>query len=745
MGNLYNLNSEQKIAMEEINNPVLILAGAGSGKTRVITHKFAYLIKEHGLKPWNILAVTFTNKAANEMKERVLNLINDDFLNIKERQLWVNTFHSICAKVLRRNIDKLGYERNFTIFDTDDCNRLLKEIYKSLNMDPKKYSSTISYISKWKNAFINPKDALIDAESGSNKYIQTCAKIYEIYEKKMKENNALDFDDLILKTIQLFQEFSEVLDFYKNLFEYIMVDEFQDTNYSQYLLIKLLSNKKNISVVGDDDQSIYSWRGADISNILKRFPKDYPNCKLVKLEQNYRSTNIILSAANSLIAKNKNRLKKNLWSTLGEGTNLLFFAAERDKEEAEYVGTRINETLKKYKDKNIAIFYRMNFQSRTFEEILRKRKIPYKIFGGIKFYERKEIKNILAYLGVVANISNSISIKRIINLPRRGIGNVTISKINELVEKYNLSFYEAIEYGCEKNIFSKATKSKLQKFLDLINNFRQIKKQNSIVKLFNHIITSIEYKPHLKNECQDETEYNDRIANIEELERSIITYERDEDDTSLENYLTEINLQTDIDELDENKGYVSLMTIHKAKGLEFNTVFVTGCDEGILPHYDFMDTRNRAVLEEERRLFYVALTRARKKLYLSSAGLRYSFGRHNYYEISSFIKDINPKYIENDKDYQAKHEKLYDWEIAYNRKKTEAKKLISKITTNQKEVITNINSISINEKLYHPSFGEVTVTNIKHNQALDSIVVKDKNGQIRNLILKYAKLSKTPY
>ncbi len=778
MENIYNLNPEQKTAMEEIDKAVLILAGAGSGKTRVITHKFAYLVKEHNILPWSILAVTFTNKAANEMKERVLAMLNIDPTDYKRtRGLWISTFHSICGRILRREIDKLGYTSNFTIYDPDDCERLIKEIYKAQNLDPNKYSATQNYISRWKNELISPEEAINEVDNNSSRLVSMYASTYEMYEKKMKENNALDFDDLIKKTIELFTEYPEVLEDYRNRFEYIMVDEFQDTNKSQYMLVKMLAKENNISVVGDDDQSIYSWRGADISNILERFPtKDFKNCRLVKLEQNYRSTNTILMAANSVIANNKHRLTKNLWSALGEGDKLLYFKAENDKDEAYYVGSKIDNLLKTHKKDNIAVFYRMNFQSRTIEEILRKRKIPYKIFGGIKFYERKEIKDLLAYLKVIANKQDSIATKRIINIPKRAIGNKTIQKIEDLAEKYNLTFFEAIEYGCDEKLFGKSTVTKLSNFLELIGKLEKYKNKNSISKLFRYIINTIEYDEHLKKECKDDSEYKDRIANIEELERGIISYEKDfeaesdidnedipfldiqdnnNDETpskpTLENYLTEISLQTDIDNLDEKSGYVSLMTIHKSKGLEFDSVFVMGCDDGILPHYNYNDIGNPAVLEEERRLFYVALTRARKRLYLSSASERFTFGRINFYDISQFVGNIDKRYIvfENISGEQTQtqiHHKKAKWEVDYDKKRNQAQKLMSKAKTKPKnEVLQNLNGVSVNDVLYHPSFGKVVVTSIKKNAVVDSLVVKDKEGKIRNLILKYANLSKTPY
>lgn len=775
MENIYNLNPEQNIAMQEIDKAVLILAGAGSGKTRVITHKFAYLVKEHNIFPWTILAVTFTNKAANEMKERVLQMLDiDPSESKKTRGLWINTFHSICGRILRRDIDKLGYTSNFTIYDPDDCDKVIKEIYKAQNMDPQKFKATQNYISKWKNNFISPAEALKDIDNSLERLTQTYAMAYEAYEKKMKENNALDFDDLIMKTIELFTEFPEVLEEYRNRFDYIMVDEFQDTNKSQYMLIKMLAKENNISVVGDDDQSIYSWRGADISNILERFPtKDFKNCRLVKLEQNYRSTNTILRAANSVIANNKNRLTKNLWSNLGDGDKLQYFSTESDRDEASIVGGKIHKLLKTYKNENIAVFYRMNFQSRNIEEILRKRKIPYKIFGGTKFYDRKEIKDLLAYLKVIANKQDSIATKRIINVPKRAIGKKTIDKVNELAEKYNLTFFEAVEYGCEENLFGKTTITKLNTFLELIGELSKYKEKKSIGELFKYVLKEVEYVKHLRKDCKDDGEYRDRIANIEELERSILSYEKefdeglslDEDDVpfglgeqnraseetpskpTLENYLTEISLQTDIDGLDEESGYVSLMTIHKSKGLEFDSVFVMGCDEGILPHYNYDDMENPAVLEEERRLFYVALTRARKRLYLSSARERFSQGRMSSYDISRFIGNIDERFIEYDNmaTSESKPQKE-QWEIDYNKRRSQAQKQMSKVKTKpQNKIIKSLNGVSVNDVLYHPSFGKVVVTGIRKNAAVDSLVVKDNQGKVRNLILKYANLSKTPY
>jgi DNA helicase II / ATP-dependent DNA helicase PcrA len=749
MNKIYKLNPEQNIAMEEISKPVLILAGAGSGKTRVITNKFAYLVNEHNYNPGNILAVTFTNKAATEMKERAFALLGmePDERHYNHR-LWISTFHSACGRILRREIDKLGYTTNFTIYDTNDSERLIKDIYKSQNLDDKNYPATLKYISRWKNDFISPKEAQERADSGNSRMEGLYAIIYEIYEKKMTENNALDFDDMIIKTIKVLSDYPEVGEYYKNYFKYIMVDEFQDTNKSQYLLIKLLASDSNISVVGDDDQSIYSWRGADISNIIDKFPKDFSNCRLVKLEQNYRSTNTILNAANSVIAKNMHRLPKKLWSNLGEGEKILFRSLSRDKEEANYVVREIEFLRRKHPEETMAVFYRMNYQSRSFEEMLRKMKIPYKIFGGIKFYERKEIKDLLAYMRLISNTSDSISLKRIINLPKRSIGNKTIGKIEDLANKYNLSFFEAMEYGTEQNLFGKTTLKKINSFLDVIKDFNQVKAEESISYLFHYIVRALEYKEYLEKESKDESEYKDRLANIEELGRSIIIYEKDEEEPTLENYLMEVNLQTDIDDLDEKAGYVSLMTIHKSKGLEFHNVFVTGCEEGILPHYNRDNFGDKLRLEEERRLFYVAMTRAKKRLFLTSAESRYTYGRVQNSRISSFIKEINPVYmtlpLSKDK-YVNTTNNNRGWERDYNKKKDEVKKWIKKTENQSNEVITNVKEISINDILFHPKFGKVVVQNIKNNGVIDSIIVRDSENKIRNLILKYAKLSKEPY
>ncbi len=749
MNTTYKLNPEQFVSMEEINKPVLILAGAGSGKTRVITHKFVYLVKEHNFNPFNILSVTFTNKAANEMKERAFSLLNINSDDKSARGLWISTFHSACGRILRRDIDKLGYTSNFTIYDTDDSEKLIKEIYKSQNLDYKNFPGTLRYISKWKNDFISPDEAKQISENESSRMELTYANIYEIYEKKMAENNSLDFDDMIVKTIKLLKENPNTLEYYKNLFKYIMVDEFQDTNKSQYILIKLLAGKNNISVVGDDDQSIYSWRGADISNIIDKFPKDFPNCKLVKLEQNYRSTNTILNAANSVIARNQKRLPKKLWSNLGEGEKIKFQNLPMDKEEAIYVIRQIEQLRRNYPEESIAIFYRMNFQSRSFEEILRRSKISYKIFGGTKFYERKEIKDLLAYMKVISNSNDSISLKRIINIPKRSIGKKTIEKVEHLAQNYSISFFEAMEYGCEKKIYGNATHKKLHNFLDVINDLYKAKEKYSLPDLFHYMIKAIEYKDYLKKECRDDSEFNDRLANVEELERSIIIFHKDEEEPTLENYLMEVNLQTDIDDLDEKAGYISLMTIHKAKGLEFDSVFVSGCDDGIIPHYNRENFGDYARLEEERRLFYVAMTRAKKRLFLSSAQSRYTYGRTVPYNISSFIREINPEYIDFPinikKTTHTPQKKEQKWEKDYNKKKQDIINILNKEKKHKNKVITDVKDISINEYLYHPKFGKVTVKEIKNSGAIESILVIDKDGKVRNLIMKYAKLSKKPY
>jgi len=743
-----DLNTEQIKALEEINNPVLILAGAGSGKTKVITHKIAYLAKIGYCSPWQVLAVTFTNKAANEMLNRSINLIQStsNIAKIDRWQLWMGTFHSICARILRREIENIGFSSKFTIYDTEDSASLLKNIiteYKLTDL-PKKINTIVQMISSQKSSLRSPGELIKDSNQMSDYTFQQVGKLYDIYQKRLKENDALDFDDLLLRTVQLWKEHPEVLEKYRDKFNYILVDEFQDTNKPQYEMIKYLaSGKTSISVVGDDDQSIYSWRGADIKNILN-FPKDFNGCVTVKLEQNYRSSNIILKAAHSVVEKNMDRHPKELWSKKGDGENLQLTSLSNDKEEAKYISKVINGIRKKDINTSIAIFYRMNFQSRQIEEALLINNIPYKVFGGTKFYERKEIKDILAYLRLIVNPSDEIALQRIINVPKRGIGKTTMEKIIKVVYQDNLPVLDGINKCIENNIVSGSVISKLKNFISIISELTALNKLNKFRILFESLLEKINYKEYLiANEMNPE----DRWNNVEELLNSMITFEKEHPNSTLEDYLNQISLQTDIDEYEETNSFVTLMTLHNSKGLEFDTVFITGLNEGIFPHYRSQSSYKE--LEEERRLFYVGVTRGRKKVYLTSAANRYTFGFEQYYPKSSFIDELNPDYVDvSNLQYSYDYDDDFVENKSYKKHTSKKEKLaeeLEKIKNDrldeETKYIQELKEIKIGDKVKHYSHGIGIIEKLDKCGTLEAVLVNfNKMSDKKLLILKYAKL-----
>ncbi len=643
------LNPEQKRAVLHDKGPLLILAGAGSGKTRVLTHRIAYLIDERGVNPYNILAITFTNKAAREMRERV-----DKIVGYGSENIWVSTFHSTCVRILRRYIDTIGYSRSFTIYDTDDQKTLMKEICKYLNIDTKKTNerSILSVISKAKDELISPEEFAMNAgrDLTQNRYAQAYAE----YQKRLRQSNALDFDDLIYKTVELFQMNPDALAYFQNRFRYIMVDEYQDTNTAQFRLIHLLASGMNIygereynlCVVGDDDQSIYKFRGANIQNILN-FEKSFPNTEVIKLEQNYRSTKSILNAANEVISNNQGRKNKSLWTENEEGEPVHFTQFETDFEEADYVTAEIKRTVDSgaanYQD--FAILYRTNAQSRLFEEKLLLRNIPYKIIGGVNFYARKEIKDMLAYLKTIDNGLDSLAVKRIINVPRRGIGLTTVDKVNDYAIEHDISFYEALTRahyipGLER------TASKIAPFVSLIEGLKSRMNQEgySLRELIDDILDATGYLRELEEEKDEEAQ--DRIDNINELVNKLVTYEENAEELpTLSGFLEEVALVADIDTLEEGSDHIVLMTLHSAKGLEFPYVYLCGMEEGIFPGYMSIFADNPVEeIEEERRLCYVGITRAMKQLSLSAAKQRMLRGETQYNKISRFINEI-PRYL----------------------------------------------------------------------------------------------------
>ena len=632
------LNEQQKEAVLHTEGPLLILAGAGSGKTRVLTHRIAYLIEEKGVNPWNILAITFTNKAAGEMRERVDNLVG-----FGSESIWVSTFHSMCVRILRRHIDLLGFDTNFTIYDTDDQKTLMKDICKLLQIDTKLFRerSLLAAISQAKNELVTPEEFRIQAQGDFSR--QKIASVYEEYEKQMRANNALDFDDLLVKAVQLFQTQADVLDYYQERFRYIMVDEYQDTNTVQFELVRLLSAKyRNLCVVGDDDQSIYKFRGANIRNILD-FEQVFPDAKVIKLEQNYRSTSNILNAANAVIRHNHGRKDKTLWTDNGEGDKISVRQFDTAFDEAEYIVGDIRERVESGKAayNDHAILYRTNAQSRMFEEKFVTANIPYKIVGGINFYARREIKDLLAYLKTIDNGRDDLAVRRIINVPKRGIGLTSINRVQEYASGREIGFYEALRaVNLIPNIGRGA--SKLESFVALIEHFKTDAKELTISELMQEILEETGYIESLKEEGSEEAE--SRIENIDELISKITAYEetcedRDEPAT-LNGFLEEVALVADIDSLDESNDYVVLMTLHSAKGLEFPHVYLAGMEDGIFPSYMTITADDPEEVEEERRLCYVGITRAEEELTLTCARRRMIRGETQYNKMSRFLKEI---------------------------------------------------------------------------------------------------------
>jgi DNA helicase-2/ATP-dependent DNA helicase PcrA len=641
MSLLDDLNPVQQKAVLETEGPLLVFAGAGSGKTRVLTYRIAYLIQEKGIAPWNILAVTFTNKAADEMKERVEHLLGKS-----AKGAWVSTFHSACARILRRHIEPLGFQRNFVIYDEQDQERHLKTVMKELDLDfrmfhPRAIQSSIDQL---KNEGITPDQY---HPSQFNIFQKRLARVYERYQEDLRRNNALDFGDLLTFVAILFRRHPEILKYYQDLCRYVMVDEFQDTNLIQYHLIRqIVDAHRNICVVGDDDQSIYRWRGARVGNILN-FEKDFPETGIITLEQNYRSTQNILQAASLMVGNNRSRKKKTLWTENPEGEILTYYVGEDEADEARFVIQNIrelthpfSESIRPYRD--IAVFYRVNAQSRAIEDELVKEQIPYTIVGGLKFYERKEIKDILAYLKLIANPPDGLSLKRIINVPPRGIGEKTIEKIEAFSRERDLPLYEGMKQATIEDWLTAATKGKVEEFIRLIEGLRQEAKRLSLSQLTMALLKESEYFQKLKEEGTDEA--FSRMENIDELVNVMMETEQEGGTVSLETFLDKVSLVSDVDLYEDKGNRVSLMTLHCAKGLEFPLVFIVGMEEGILPHH--RRGEEIADLEEERRLFYVGMTRAKERLFLSRAEKRYTFGVGRANLASRFLDEIPTELIQ---------------------------------------------------------------------------------------------------
>ena len=638
------LNNEQREAVFCTEGPLLMLAGAGSGKTRSLTHRIAYLIEEKGVAPWNILAITFTNKAAQEMRERV-----DALVGYGSEDIWISTFHATCSRILRRHIDLLGYDRNFTIYDASDQKSLMKEVLKEMKIDTKQFPerSVMSEISSAENEYKSPLD--YRNEYGSNFRNQRIADIYEHYQKRLKENNALDFDDLLVKMVDLFQTNPDVLEHYQDRFQYIMVDEYQDTNTVQFLLVSLLAKKyRNLCVVGDDDQSIYKFRGANIYNILN-FEKVFPDAQVIRLEQNYRSTQNILNAANGVIANNKGRKEKKLWTENQKGELVHFKQYDTEYDEADGVVSRINFlAMRGVQYKDMAILYRTNAQSRIFEEKLKQKNIPYAIVRGISFYDRKEIKDLMSYLKVVDSGMDDLSVKRIINVPKRGIGQTTINRLQEFAILNQMSFLDAVFNADEIPEVTRAL-AKLHKFADMIEEFREYASEHEISELLEHILDVTQYRAELEAEGTDES--ISRLEDIEELFNDIAYYEEEEENPNLRDFLAEKDMYTlnaGIDNLEDENNKVLLMTLHNAKGLEFNNVFLGGMEEGVFPGFGAMMSGDESEIEEERRLCYVGITRAKERLFLSAAKRRMLRGQTQYNRRSRFIDEIPGQYLDTE-------------------------------------------------------------------------------------------------
>jgi DNA helicase-2/ATP-dependent DNA helicase PcrA len=739
---LEGLNKEQREAVLHGDGPLLILAGAGSGKTRVLTHRIAYLIQEKNVHPASILAITFTNKAAKEMRERIDRLVgnNSDYI-------WVSTFHSMCVRMLRRDIDKIDYDKSFVIFDYSDQQTVIKDCLKELNLNDKNYppKSMLEMIGR-------AKDELITPEIYSKMYAQdfrmsNVAKIYELYQKKLKQNNALDFDDIIMLTIKLLLDNPQVAEYYQRKFRYILVDEYQDTNTAQYSLISILAQGyRNLCVVGDDDQSIYGWRGANIRNILD-FEKEFKDAKVIKLEQNYRSTQTILDAANHVIKNNIGRKNKRLWTDKEGGEKIKYLECSNEHEEAYFVANEIKrikaEKNRSYKD--FAILYRVNAMSRVIEEMFMREGISYKIFGGLKFYDRKEIKDVLAYLRVIQNPADNISLKRIINEPKRGIGNVTIETAEQLANKRGVSIFTIISSAQDIPELSRAW-AKLEKFVSLINSFRV---QSQTMTASEMIVEVIERTGILSAYEQEDTiEAQTRIENIQELISVAMEFESESEEKSLTDFLAHVSLVSDIDTMDEDSDYVTLMTLHSAKGLEFPVVFMVGMEEGIFPGYRSMTSETE--LEEERRLCYVGITRAMESLYMTSTFSRTLFGNTTFNRVSRFMKEIPEEYFEGSSN--ASEEKTI-----YNRpvmgQKPESKKTASgggfdpslsfnagSFKTPQNK--TRTQEFNVGDQVRHKMFGEGIITR-KEKDGDDFVLeIHFKGKGMKRLMAGYAKLDK---
>ena len=725
---LAGLNPEQRKAVEHFNGPLLILAGAGSGKTRVLTRRVAYLIEHYGVSPANIMAVTFTNKAANEMKERI-----NALLGRIQDGLQVSTFHSFCVRVLRKESRKLDYENNFVIYDTADQLTLLKNVMKELNIDSEKYNprAVLAEISRAKNELIGPEEY---QERMGDYFQEITGKAYSLYQQRLQDSNALDFDDLIMKTVELFKKYPMVLEHYQDRFKYISIDEYQDVNTAQYQLVQLLARKyRNICVVGDPDQGIYGFRGADIRNILN-FEEDYPDAEIIKLEQNYRSMGKILRAADSVIANNLSRREKRLWTEKGEGNNLKYYQAFDEKDEANYVSRTIKELQDKgYSYKDMAVLYRTNSQSRVIEDFLIRYGIPYQIIGGLRFYDRMEIKDLIAYLRVIYNPADDISLLRIINKPARGIGAGTVSKLTAFAAEKGLSLYEACLRVEENTALGAAYRNKVKGFINMMEDFRADSQELSVALLMQRVIQETGYEAELLAEGTIEAQT--RLENIQELFSVMSSFQSETGENSLAAFLEEVSLVSDIDTMDEEGNHVTLMTIHSAKGLEFPVVFMVGMEEGIFPHANSMFDEEE--LEEERRLCYVGITRAMEELYLCSARERMRFGQYQNNAPSRFLSEIPAELISGVNERE--ESSSFTADAGFGGREPEG----DFIRDIDKESINTVkdSAYQVGDKIYHPKWGIGVVLSVEDDHGL-VLKIEFNDKKVRRLMAEYAPIKR---
>lgn len=719
-----NMNSEQSEAVRTTEGPLLIMAGAGSGKTRVLTHRIAYLLDEKDVSPYNILAITFTNKAAKEMKARVEHLVGEE-----AQVIWMSTFHSMCVRILRRDVDRIGIERNFTIIDPTDQKSVIKDVLKSENIDSNRFEPRmfIGAISNLKNELKTPEDAQKEA---NDFHSQMVATVYKGYQRQLSRNEALDFDDLIMTTINLFERVPETLEYYQNKFQYIHVDEYQDTNKAQYTLVKLLANKfKNLCVVGDSDQSIYGWRGADIQNILS-FEEDYPEAKTIFLEQNYRSTKNILNAANEVIKHNSERKPKGLWTANSGGDKIQYYEAMTERDEAEYVVKEImkhQRSGKKYSE--MAILYRTNAQSRVLEETFMKSNIPYTMVGGQKFYDRKEIKDLLSYLRVIANSNDDISLQRIINVPKRGIGPSSVEKIQTYALQNNISMFDALAEVDFIGLSKKVTQECIS-FYEMIQNLIKEQEFLEISEIVDEVLQKSGYRDMLDREQSIES--RSRLENLDEFMSVPKDYEENTplEEQSLINFLTDLSLVADIDEADTQNG-VTLMTMHSAKGLEFPIVFIMGMEESLFPHIRAIKSEDDHEMEEERRICYVAITRAEELLYITNATTRMLFGRSQSNMPSRFLKEIPEDLL--DSHTGQKRQTIYP--------KSQPKRGFSKRTTSTKKQVSS-SDWKVGDKVMHKAWGEGMVSNVNEKNGSVELDIIFKSEGPKRLLAQFAPITK---